>query len=43
MADPLTEEAFVRALKKLKKGKACGPDNIPGEVYYNCEAAAREL
>ena len=43
VADPLTEEAFVRALKKLKKGKACGPDGIPGEVYYNCEAAAREL
>ena len=43
VADPLTEEAFVRALKKLKKGKACGPDNIPGEVFYNCEAAAREL
>ena len=43
VADPLTEQAFVRALKKLKKGKACGPDNIPGEVYYNCESAAREL
>ena len=42
-ADPLTEQAFVRALQKLKKGKACGPDGIPGEVYYNCEAAAREL
>lgn len=41
--DPLTEEAFVRALIKLKKGKACGPDNIPGEVYCNCESAAREL
>ena len=41
--DPLTEEAFVRALKKLKKNKTCGPDNIPGEVYYNCESAAREL
>ena len=43
VADPLTEEAFVRALKKLKKGKACGPDGIPAEVYYNCESAAREL
>ena len=43
IADPLTEQAFVRALRKLKKGKACGPDKIPGEVYYNCEAAAREL
>ena len=33
----------MRALKKLKKGKACGPDGIPAEVYYNCESAAREL
>ena len=43
VSDPLTEQAFVRALQKLKKGKACGPDGIPGEVFYNCEAAAREL
>ena len=41
--DPLTEQAFVRALQKLKKGKACGPDGIPGEVFTNCESAAREL
>ena len=43
MSDPLTEEALVRALRKLKKGKTCGPDGIPGEVYFNCESAAREL
>ena len=43
IADPLTEQAFVRALKRLKKGKACGPDGIPSEVYLNCENAAREL
>ena len=43
VADSLTEQAFVRALKKLKKGKACGPDEIPAEVWLNCEAAAREL
>ena len=41
--DPLTEQAFVRALQKLKKVKACGPDGIPGEVFLNCENAAREL
>ena len=41
--DPLTEQAFVRALQKLKKGKACGPDGIPGEVFTNSESAAREL
>ena len=28
IADPLTEQAFVRALRKLKIGKACGPDKI---------------
>ena len=33
----------MRALKKLKKGKACGPDEIPGEVYYNSQTAAIEL
>ena len=43
IADPLTEYAFVRALQKLKKGKACGPDGIPGEVFCECEQAAREL
>ena len=43
VADPLTEQAFVRALQKPKKGKVCGPDGIPGEVFYNCETAAREL
>ena len=41
--DPLTEQAFVRALKKLKKGKACGPDGIPSEVFTHCETAATEL
>lgn len=40
---PLTEETFVRALRKLKTGKACGPDGIPSEVFKNCEEAAREL
>lgn len=39
----LTEQAFVRALQRLKKGKACGPDGIPGEVFTSCESAAREL
>ena len=41
--DPLTEHAFVSALEKVKRGKACGPDGIPGEVFCNSEAAAREL
>ena len=41
--EPLTEQAFVRALIKLKSGKACGPDGIPAVVFKKCEAAAREL
>ena len=41
--DPLTEQAFVRALIKLKANKACGPDGIPGVVFQNCESAARAL
>ena len=32
IADPLTEQAFVCALKKLKKDKTCGSDEIPAEV-----------
>ena len=43
VADPLTDQTFVRALQKLKKGKTCGPDDIPGEVFTNCETAEREL
>ena len=43
IVDPLTEFSFVRALEKLKKGKACGPDGIPGEVFCECESAVREL
>ena len=43
MADLLTKQAFVRALQKLKKGKVCGPDDIPGEEFTNSEAVAREL
>ena len=41
--DPLTEQAFVRSLQRLKTGKACGPDGIPGGIFKNCEVAAREL
>ena len=27
----------------MKCNKACGPDEIPSEVFTECEAAAREL
>ena len=41
--DPLTKAAFLRAIKKLKNGKACGPDCIPGEVFKHCDAASTAL
>ena len=28
---------------EVEEEKACGPDGIPGEVFYNCENAATEL
>ena len=31
--DPLTKKAFLEAVARLKSGKACGPDGIPGEVF----------
>ena len=37
--DPVTKEAFLKAVARLKNGKACGPDDIPGEVFKNCDAA----
>ena len=41
--DPLTKEAFLKAVARLKKGKACGPDGIPGEVFKHCDAASAAL
>ena len=41
--DPLTKAAFLKAMARLKTGKACGPDGIPGEVFKNCEAASTAL
>ena len=31
--DELTEEQFSRGLAKMSNNKACGPDNIPAELY----------
>ena len=41
--DPLTKDAFLKAVARLKNGKACGPDGIPGEVFKNCDAASTAL
>ena len=41
--DPLTKQAFLKAVTRLKSGKACGPDGIPGEVFKHCDAASTAL
>ena len=41
--DLLTKAAFLRAIKKLKTDKACGPDCIPGEVFKHCDTVSTEL
>ena len=41
--DPLTKAAFLKAVARLKTGKACGPDGIPGEVFKQCDAASMAL
>ena len=33
--DILTEKEILSGLNKMKRGKACGLDNIPAEVYQN--------
>lgn len=35
IAEDITEDEFLRALKKLKEGKASGQDNIRNEVWLN--------
>ena len=30
---PITDKELNQAIKKLKKGKSCGPDEIPNEVF----------
>ncbi len=31
--DEITPKELHKAIKSLKKGKSCGPDNIPNEVF----------
>ena len=42
-ADKLCREEFEIAIKKLKVGKARGPDDIPAEVFKQCPAIKEEL
>ena len=39
----LTREEFRRAIKKLKIGKATGPDNIPSQIWKHSLLARNEL
>ena len=31
--EPLSDKCFLRGLSKMARGKACGPDAIPAELY----------
>ena len=41
--DGLTQEEFLQAVKRMKKGKATGPDGIPAEVWKHSQLAKEEL
>lgn len=41
--DPLTKAVFLRVVARIKTGKACGPDDIPSEVFKHCDAASTAL
>ena len=41
--DVLTEEEFLQGLTKMGNGKACGPDNIPADLYKRSPLCARQL
>ena len=41
--DPLTRAEFDTAIKRLKTGKATGPDNIPAAVFKHCPLINDEL
>ena len=39
----ITNKEFKKAIKKLKRGKACGPDNIPNEIFIEANDQTKEL
>ena len=41
--DPITRTEFEMAVKKLKLGKAPGPDGVPATVYKHCPQIRDEL
>ena len=41
--DPITRKEFDVAMKRLKSGKATGPDGVPAAVYKNCPLIENEL
>ena len=41
--DPITRKEFDAAMKRLKTGKAIGPDGVPAAVFKNCPMIKDEL
>ena len=42
-SDGLTDKQFEAALSKMSNNKACGPDNIPSEIYKSSQVCKRLL
>ena len=41
--EPIKKKELNKSIKKLKRGKACGPDNIPNEAIIEANDTAREV
>jgi hypothetical protein len=40
---PITQVELNQAIKKLKKGKRCGPDDIPNDVFIMADDQTRQI
>ncbi len=42
-SEPITNKELNKAIKRLKRGKSCGPDNIPNEAFIEANTETREF